>query len=60
MIFILAVVILMAGVTIWLAWAWMLIGAPVWQAAIGPLALTALVVLKWIQHRNRTSPTTRR
>jgi hypothetical protein len=43
----LAMVIVMAAATVWMAWVWSAAGAPVWQAAIGPVLLAIVLLLRW-------------
>ena len=48
---ILSAVLIAAGATVALAYGLAWIGAPVWQAAIGPALLVLMLLVRWIEHR---------
>jgi hypothetical protein len=48
----LLLVIAAAAATIALAWSLTSVGVPIWQSAIGPLLLVALLVVHWRRKRS--------
>mgnify|MGYP003407059752 len=55
LIILIAFAVIGGAATIALAYGWALTGAPIWQAAIGPLLLVAILVFKWNEARKKKS-----
>lgn len=52
MIVIVAMVVVAAAATVALAFAMVSIGAPEWQAALGPILLVAIIAVRWFEARH--------